>query len=170
MNQEGERRDDDQPNAEESKSFWGDISSELVDHDRDAKWLKDFQKKVNVTKQEKVDIIKESLKKILGRIPNWKSQGPDLLQGFCLKNFSSLHGRVRLQLKECLGSGFVPSWLTRRRTALLRKTCLLLIWKLLSGVIVYQIYVHLESCYQKNRKDAGKDLEELMVYFILIRQ
>ena len=28
------------------------------------------------------------------------------------KNFS-LHERVRLQLKECLDSGFVPSWLTR---------------------------------------------------------
>ena len=25
LNQEGERRDDDQPNVEESKKFWGDI-------------------------------------------------------------------------------------------------------------------------------------------------
>ena len=109
MNQEGERRDDDQPNAEESKSFWGDISSELVDHDRDAKWLKDFQKEVNVTKQEKVDIIKESLKKILGRMLQWKSPDPDLVQGFWLKKFGSLHGRVRSQLKECLVSCSVPS-------------------------------------------------------------
>ena len=36
------------------------------------------------------------------------------------KNFS-LHERVRLQLKECLDSGFVPSWLTKRRTSLLQK-------------------------------------------------
>ena len=92
-----------------------------VDHNRDAKWLKDLQSEVNVTKQEKVDITKESLKKILGRMPNWKSPGPDLVQGFWLKNFSSLHGRVRSQLKECLDSGFVPSWLTRGRTALLQK-------------------------------------------------
>ena len=54
-------------------------------------------------------------------MPNWKSPGPDLVQGFWLKNFSSLHGRVRVQLKECLDSDFVPSWLTRRRTALLQK-------------------------------------------------
>ena len=61
------------------------------------------------------------MKKILGRMPNWKSPGPDLVEEFQLKNFSNLHERVRLQLKECLDSGFVPSWLTRRRTSLLQK-------------------------------------------------
>ena len=87
-------------------------------------------------------------------MPNWKSPGPDLVQGFWLKNFSSLDKRVKLQLKECLDSGFVPSWLTRGRTSLSQKekskgnvasyyraiTCLPLIWKLLTGVIADQIY------------------------------
>ena len=49
---------------------------------------------------------------------DWKSPDPDLVQGFWLNNFSSLHERVRLQLKEHLDSGFVPSWLTRGRTVL----------------------------------------------------
>ena len=40
-------------------------------------------------------------------MPNWKSPGPDLVQGFWLKNFSSLHERIRLQLKECLDSEFI---------------------------------------------------------------
>ena len=83
--------------------------------------MQDLPSEVNVKKQEKIDITTESLKKILGRMPNWKSPGPDLVQGFWLKNFSSLHERVRLQLKECLDSGFVPSWLTRGRTLLLQK-------------------------------------------------
>ena len=52
---------------------------------------------------------------------NWKSPGPDLVQEFWLKNISSLHKRVRLLLKECLDSGFVPTWLTRVRTSLLQK-------------------------------------------------
>ena len=56
---------DDQPDAEESKKFWGDIWSELVNHNTDVKWLKDLQSEVNVAKQEKVDITKENLKKIL---------------------------------------------------------------------------------------------------------
>ena len=92
-------------------------------------------------------------------MPNWKSPGPDLVQGLWLKNFSSLHESVRLQLKECLDSGFVPSWLTRGRTSLLQKdkskgnaasnyrpiTCLPLIWKLLTGVIADQIYTNLDQ-------------------------
>ena len=159
MNQEGERRDDDQPDAEESKKFWRDIWSELVDHNSDANWLKDLQSEVNVTKWEKVDVTKESLKKILGRMSNWKSPGLDLVQGFGLKNFSSLHGRVRSQLKECLDGGFVPSLLTKGRAALSQKdktkgniasnyrpiTCLPLMWKLLSGVVADQIYGHLDQ-------------------------
>ena len=103
------------------KKFWGDIWNETVDHNRDAKWLKDLQSEVNVTKQEKVDIPKESLKKILCKMPNWKSPGLDLVQGFWIKNFRSLYGRVRSQLKECLDTVFVSSWLTRGRTALLQK-------------------------------------------------
>ena len=91
-------------------------------------------------------------------MPNWKSPGPDLVQGFWLKNFSSLHEKVRLQLKESLDSGFVPSWLTRGRTLLLQKdeskgnaasnyrpiTCLPLMRNLLTGVIADQIYAHLD--------------------------
>ena len=86
-------------------------------------------------------------------MPNWKSPGPDLVQWFWLKHFSSSHESVRLQLKECLDSGFVPSWLTRGRTSLIQRdkskgnvasnyrptTCLPLMWKLLTGVIADQI-------------------------------
>ena len=70
-----------------------------------------------------------------------------------MKNFSIVHERVRLQLKECLDNGFVPGWLTRGRTSFLQKdkstgsvasnyrliTCLPLMWKLLTAVIADQI-------------------------------
>ena len=121
LDQEEERCDDDQPVAEESKQFWGNIWSQSADHKKDAKWLQDMQSEVNVKKQEKIAITTGSLKKILGRMPNWKSPGRDLVQGFWLKSFSSLHEMVRLQIKECLDSGFVPSWLTRGRTSCYRK-------------------------------------------------
>ena len=119
----------------------------------------DLQSEVNVKKQEKIDITTGSLEKILGRMPNWKSPGPDFAQGFWLKNFGSLHEKVRLQLKEWLDNGFVPIWLPRGRTSQLQKdkskgkvasnyrpiTCLSLIWKLLTGVIADQIYAHLDQ-------------------------
>ena len=158
LDQEEDRCDDDQPATEESTLFWGNIWSQSADH-KDAKWLQDLRSELNVKKQEKIDITTGSLKKILGRMPNWNSPGPDLVQEFWLKNFSSLHERVRLQLKECLDSGFVPSWLTRGRTSLLQKdkskgnvasnyrpiTCWPLMWKLLTGVIVDQIHAHLDQ-------------------------
>ena len=121
LNQEGERYNDDQPDAEELKKFWEAIWSESVDHNRDAKWLKDLQSEGNVTKQEKVNIIMESLKKILGRMPNCNSPSPDFVQRFLLKNFSSLYWRVRSQLKECSDSGSVSSWLTKGSLLYCRK-------------------------------------------------
>ena len=67
---EEERCDDDQPVAEESKQFWRNIWSQSLNHKKDAKWLQ--------SEQEKIDITTGSLKKILGRMPNWKSPGPDV--------------------------------------------------------------------------------------------
>ena len=140
-----EERFDDQPVAEQLKQFWGNIWSHSADHKKDAKSLLDLESEVNIKKQEKIDITTGSLKKILARMPNWKSPGPGLVQGLWLKNFSSSNERVRLQLKVCLDSGFVPSWLTRGRTSLIQKDeikgdvasnyrptiCLPLMWKLL---------------------------------------
>ena len=92
-------------------------------------------------------------------MPSWKSPGLDLVQGLWLKNFIILDESVRLQLKECLDGGFVPSWLTRGRTSLLQKdkskgnvasnyrplTCLPLMWKSLTCVIADQVYAHLDQ-------------------------
>ena len=70
LDQEEERCDDDQPVAEESKQFWGNIWSQSADHKKHGKWLQELQSEVNVKKQEKIRINAGSLKKILGRMPN----------------------------------------------------------------------------------------------------
>ena len=62
--------------TEESKQFWGNIWSKSEDHNKDTKWLQDFQSEVNVKKQEKMDIMTGSLEKISVRMPNCKSPGP----------------------------------------------------------------------------------------------
>ena len=113
--------------------------------------------KLMLKKQEKIDISKERLKKILGRIQNWNSPCPELVHGFWLRIVSSFHERVRLQLNKCLDSGLVPSWLLGGRTSLLQKdkskgniasnyrpiTGFPLMWKLLTFVVAYQIYPNL---------------------------
>ena len=133
-----------------------------------------LRSEVNVKKQEKIDLTTRSLKKILGRMPNWKSPGPALFQGFWLKDFSSFYERIRLQLKECLDSGFVHSGsgLTSGGTSLLQKdksksnvasnyrpiTCLPIMWKLLTDVIADRIYAHLdqETLFPEEQKECGK--------------
>ena len=91
LDQEEERCDDNQAAAEESKQFWGNIWSQSEDDKKDVKWLQDLRSEDNVKKQENIDITTRKLKKILGRMPNWKSQGSDLIQGFWLMNISNLH-------------------------------------------------------------------------------
>ena len=65
--------------AEESKQFWGKIWSQSADHKNDRKWLQDLRSEVDVKKQEKIDITTGRLKKILARMTNGKSPGPDLV-------------------------------------------------------------------------------------------
>ena len=86
---------------------------------------------------------------MFGKMPNWKAPGPDLVQGFWLKDFRSLHERLCGQLNKCLLEGNVPDWMTKGRTVLIMKskgegngvdnfrpiTCLSLVWKLLTGII-----------------------------------
>ena len=67
---QAEERCDDQPVADDSKQFWGNIWSRSADHKKDAKWLQNLREEVNVKKEEKIDITTVSLKKILGRMPN----------------------------------------------------------------------------------------------------
>ena len=113
----------------------------------------------HVERQENLDITTEDVKKMLGKVPNWKSPGPDGVQGFWIKNLKSLHKRTAQFLQECLDKGETPKWMTTGRTALIMKdpakgnqpgnyrpiTCLPLMWKTLTGVLADKLYVHLEN-------------------------
>ena len=87
LEQEEEICDDDQPVAEESKQFWGNIWSQSADHKKDAKWLQDLRREVNVKKQKKIDFTTGSLKKILGQIPSWRVTRSRLSPGVLVKEF-----------------------------------------------------------------------------------
>ena len=61
LDQEGERCDDDQLMAEESKQFWGKIWSQSADHKKDAKWLQDLWSEVNVKKNRRTQILPQEV-------------------------------------------------------------------------------------------------------------
>ena len=90
---------------------------------------------------------------------NWKSPGPDRVQGYWIKNFNNLHGNIALQLDRCLQENNVPSWMVTGKTLLCVKelekgnavanfrpiTCLPLLWELLMGILAEELYEHLEQ-------------------------
>ena len=61
-----------------------------ADYKKDSQWLKTLRKEIKVEKQQELVITVEHVKFALAKTPNWKSSGPDLVQGYRLKKFSSL--------------------------------------------------------------------------------
>ena len=71
----------------------------------------------------------------------------------------SMQKRIAFHLQNCITRGEVPDWMKTGRTVLLWKgkskgsevsnyrpiTCLPLMWKLLTGIVAYEIYNHLEK-------------------------
>ncbi|XP_063592467.1 uncharacterized protein LOC134769657 [Penaeus indicus] len=148
------------PDAEESRTFWNNIWGKSTKHNTEAEWLQDLKDEyTNKPKQADIVINKKMLDNQMRKMPNWKAPGLDGLQGFWLKNFTSLRERICQQLNECLGEREVPNWMTKGRTVLIMKdkekgrdvknfrpvTCLPLMWKLLTGVLSEEMYKHLEE-------------------------
>ena len=147
------------PDKGSSTEFWSKIWSEPAEHKKDAKWLRTVKEEIEVDQQQDLVITVEKVKSALAKIPNWKSPGPELVQGYWLKNFTSLHERIAYQLNECLRQGNVPSWMTRGRTVSIIKDsskgnipsncrpiiCLPMCWKLFTSIIAESIYTFLED-------------------------
>ena len=88
----GEEAVDLAPEKEEAKRFWSDIWSKEVKHNNDAEWLRKLrEEQMDRFKQDRIEITIGKVKKVLKGMPNWKSAGPDLVQGFWLKNFTAMH-------------------------------------------------------------------------------
>ena len=81
------------------------------------------------------------------------------VQGYWLKNLTSLLDKLVVYLQHFLDAGVVPDWLTRGRTVLIQKdkakrsiannyqpvTYLPLVWKLLTDILANEIYDYLEK-------------------------
>lgn len=148
------------PDAKEATDFWSGIWSNPVEHNRNAEWLK-RAKRVNarIEKQEDVVIELDDVRRGIRRMTNWKAPGPDAVQGFWFKKFTSMHVRIASGLQGCLAQGWVPKWMTLGRTSLFMKdpakgrradnyrpiACLPLMWKLLTGILSEKIYCHLDG-------------------------
>ena len=111
-----------------------------------------------------------------------KAPGRDGVQGYWIKNLSSLHERVSSQMNRILmGEDDLPEWMTHGHKVLCQKnprkgdtadnyrpiTCLPLMWKLLTGAIAEDMhnYLEREKFFQKNKKDAKEEVVEQRINY-----
>jgi len=134
------------PDKQETRRFWNNIWGNTEGILR-----RSNPKSTNI-------ITKEDIKNKSKKMANWKSRGPDQVQGYWLKRLTSLHERLAQQLQNILDDpNCMPSWLTTGRTVLIQKdqmqgnkpsnyrpiTYRSTTWKLLSGFLADQIAQHL---------------------------
>ena len=187
---EGKTKETIVPDAEQSREFWSEIWDKPLKHNENAEWLKTVERDIgDMGVQENIKIDLNKIKKQLNKMPNWKSPGPDGVQGYWLKNLSSFHEKLAEQLDRCLQENKVPKWMVTGKTLLCVKeiekgnvvsnfrpiTCLPLLWKLLTAVLAEDIYNHLEiknllPVEQKGcRKRSRGTKDQLLIDKMIIR-
>ena len=71
---------------------------------------------------KKVGISQEIVKMQYRKMPKWKAPGKDCVQRFWLKNLTSLHPRLAVQLHYILdGERNLTDWITFGKTVLCQK-------------------------------------------------
>ena len=111
-------------------------------------------------KQENISITEALVKQQCKKMPNWKSPGPDGVQGFWIKKFTTLHKRIADQMDNMINNRVeIPKWITIGKTVLIQKdgskgnavenfrpiSCLPLMWKLMTGMIAEKVYEFLDT-------------------------
>ena len=144
------------PNSEDRIKFWSNIWSIRKEHNQHAEWLKSCRKQLeNGNNMEKVGISQGIVKIQCRKIPNWKAPKKDGVQGYWLKNLTSLHPRISVQLNQTFdGEKPLPDSMTFGNAVLCQKDpekesavdnyrpifSLPLMWKLMTGMLSEKMY------------------------------
>ena len=85
-----DRVSDEVPNESQTNDFWNKIWGKEGSFNENAEWYLRFKnKQVSSESQEPLIFTEDKISERLSRVSNWKAPGPDLVQGYWLKNFSS---------------------------------------------------------------------------------
>ena len=94
----------EKPNAEESKQFGSNIWDNEKEHERNAEWLRELRSEKDNMKQNDINIKTEMIKEQVKKIPNWKSPGPDGVQGYWLKKLRALYEHIAKQMDNIISN------------------------------------------------------------------
>ena len=78
------------PDTEERSKFWSNIWGTGKSHNKDAKWLKKLISEKNRIKQGHIQISTGMVNQQTRKVSYWKCPGPDEIQSYETKNFSSI--------------------------------------------------------------------------------
>ena len=115
------QRRNETPNGEEFQNFWEEIWRRATTHNSSAEWIKRIDKMERETKQSEMNRHKERLKVFLKKLLNWKTQGPDGVHGFQIKNLSAFNNKLVKYMDEWLETRDMLDWMTSGRTVLRQK-------------------------------------------------
>lgn len=149
------------PDDENIKDFWSKIWEEPAEYKKTAEWLTAEKRRADrINQMPHVTITTADLEEILSGCPNWKAPGPDKLQNFWYKRFSSTHSQlVKLYNDILIHPENTPDFMTKGITYLLPKTspttpdpskyrpitCLPTLYKILTGILANKIYKHVSD-------------------------
>ena len=120
------------------------------------------------------------------KMTNWKAPGPDCVQRYWFKRFSTLHSKLTELLQICVVEGNVPTWMTKGRTTLIHRdpqkrnaannnhliACLPLRWMLLTSILAEKVYAHLseKNVLRDEKKGCRKDSQGMQDQLLIDRQ
>lgn len=171
------------PQKENMSRYWRDIWSRPVKHQESEYWISDEEERCrNMPEMEITEVTKQDIEVALRNLGNWKCPGPDKIQNYWWKNFSSVHGRLAEHFQTMLyDPTTAPEFLTEGYTIMLPKsgdlslpknyrpiTCLPSVYKILTSVIKKKIETHLNEnnvlAHEQNGcKKGSQGCKELLV-------
>ena len=159
------------PPKDSIETFWKGIWGEKKACNMSASWIGNMEKgNEKIKEQEWPNITVLELKAALTKSQKWKSLGFDNVPNFWLNALSSSHLTFTRLLNEIMQNPEkAPEWMCERTTYLLAKsndtkdpksyrpmTCLSTNYKLLTSVLTYRTYSHLEQNDLFPREQKGR--------------
>ena len=89
------QQSNEMPDKKETTAFWSNLWGKTKQHNENAEWMPGVEAKLqDIPQQDNQDITTALVKKAAKSMTSWKSPGKDKIQGYWIKNLSSLHERL----------------------------------------------------------------------------
>ena len=154
------------PSMAETETYWKSLRGEEAQYNERADWIRREQKR-KVSHMDWMAILITEISSYLSKAHNWKSPGSDQIQNYWLKAFPANQRHITKNLSAIIEeSEKAPDWLI---TYLIPKfgdskevrnyqpiTCLMTMYKTLTGIIDKRISIHLE---EQSKKDVTLEVK-----------